>query len=559
MRRIPKVLHYCFGYDSTFGGKPWSLVHYVCVKSAIDRIKPDRAYLYYEYEPQGVWWERTRTILTPVKIRAPREIFGNTLRHVAHRSDIVRLEVLLKQGGIYLDADVFVHSDFDHLLDHSVVLGQEGSDARIGLCNAIIAAEPGAQFLKRWYEEYRWFRSKGRDDYWNEHSVLVPLNLSKKYPTELTVLPHKAFYWPLSNFEGLKLIFGQPASDEKGTLANHLWESIAWQKYLEHLTPGKVRDVDSSFHRWARPFVSDLPRNYGQPSLAERCGRAVRVLKTDTSERLDWIKTKIIRSRQLGLSATALKIAAKLLPTFSTTTWHRRHTFQQIYKEKRWGSSQSAEFFSGYGSRGSAAEVYVERMAHILNERIATMNRSITVVDLGCGDFEIGRQLTNKIGPINYVGCDIVPELVAHHSIHDSCQRVQFKTLDIVADELPEGDICLIRQVFQHLSNADIKKVLAKLSKFSRVYVTEGYPLEEVGPPNPDKPTDHNVRFDWREGRGRGVELDKEPYGLATRELFRVRADAQQEVIATFEVDCSGAPFLKSHPGNSNARSVRSA
>ena len=73
---IPKVLHYCFGMAPDFGGKPWSLIHYVGVASAIRHIKPKAAYFYYEYEPSGPWWELTKPLVTPVKIDAPREIFG---------------------------------------------------------------------------------------------------------------------------------------------------------------------------------------------------------------------------------------------------------------------------------------------------------------------------------------------------------------------------------------------------------------------------------------------------------------------------------------------------
>ena len=34
-----------------FGGKPWSLVHYVCLKSAVERIQPKDVLFYCEHEP----------------------------------------------------------------------------------------------------------------------------------------------------------------------------------------------------------------------------------------------------------------------------------------------------------------------------------------------------------------------------------------------------------------------------------------------------------------------------------------------------------------------------
>ena len=123
---IPKVLHYCFGMARDFGEKPWSLVHYVCLRSAVERLRPEKVLFYFEYEPTGPWWNLTREMVTPVAVKAPREIFGIPVIHPAHRSDIVRLERLLEAGGIYLDADVFVQRDFDNLLHHRTVLGKEG-------------------------------------------------------------------------------------------------------------------------------------------------------------------------------------------------------------------------------------------------------------------------------------------------------------------------------------------------------------------------------------------------------------------------------------------------
>jgi hypothetical protein len=168
--KIPKILHYCFGFSPDFGGKPLSLTHYVCIRSAVDvcirsaveRLKPDVAYLYYEFEPSGPWWNKVLELVNPVHIKAPREIFGRPVDHPAHRSDVARLEKLIEHGGIYLDTDVFVHRSFAHLLSNSTVLGREGDEIHNKLCNAVILAEPNAPFLLRWYEEYRDFRRKGR-------------------------------------------------------------------------------------------------------------------------------------------------------------------------------------------------------------------------------------------------------------------------------------------------------------------------------------------------------------------------------------------------------------
>jgi Glycosyltransferase sugar-binding region containing DXD motif len=268
---IPKILHFCFGMTRNFGGKPWSLLHHACIRSAVEQIKPTEAFFYCEYEPQGAWWRLTRELVTIVKIKAPRAIFGNPLPHPAHRADVFRLEKLLEMGGIYLDSDVFVHRDFDDLLHYSTVLGQEGKRGRFGLCNAVILAEAEAPFLKRWYAEYASFRSKGHDSFWSEHSVIIPSRLANEFPEEITILPDTAFFWPTWEKEGLKRIFGSvDPIIGPGVYANHLWERLAWDLYLEHLTPKRVRSFDSNFHYWVRPMIDDLPTDYGAPTWSSR-------------------------------------------------------------------------------------------------------------------------------------------------------------------------------------------------------------------------------------------------------------------------------------------------
>jgi hypothetical protein len=195
-------------------------------------------------------------------IEAPREIFGNRVDHPAHRADIVRLEKLIESGGIYLDADVFVHRSFDDLLDYSTVLGSEGRGPQSGTANAVIVSEKQAPFLRRWYETYRTFRGTTRA-HWAEHSVQIPSALANAFPEEVKILSHRAFFWPLWTAAHIELIFNGTmnlVSDE--TYATHLWEGKSW-RYLRALSPGDVRRHDTNFHRWARPYLESLGDDFG--------------------------------------------------------------------------------------------------------------------------------------------------------------------------------------------------------------------------------------------------------------------------------------------------------
>lgn len=260
-------------------------MNHVCVMSAISAIRPERVLFHHDFAPTGPWWPLTAPHVECVKVTAPREIFGRPLHHPAHRADVLRLRILQEHGGIYLDTDVFVHRDFDDLLDYDVVMGREGGAEAPRLCNAVILARAGAPFLERWYAQYRSFRSRGIDEYWIEHSVVLPFKLMQQHPDEITALPHDAFHWPGPTPEEVALLFGPwPGREVRSLYANHLWAQLA-VRYTWDLTPGYVRQVDSVFHRWARPFIADLPDDYGKPDLLFRARRRLRHIRRKLAHR----------------------------------------------------------------------------------------------------------------------------------------------------------------------------------------------------------------------------------------------------------------------------------
>lgn len=277
---IPNIFHFVFGMAPDFGGKPFSLVHYLSVKSAVELNQPEAAFFHYQYEPEGHWWQKAKPLLTLNKITAPTEIFGNPLCHVAHQADIVRLRMLKETGGIYMDLDTISVKPFSHLLHHSFVIGEElkvvaepknwrqrfkkkiwqraGNKEQSntnGLCNAILFSEKDSPFVNRWLETYRSFRSKGRDKYWNEHSVTLPLKLAAEHPSELTRLGPYTFHYPLYHAQGLKEMFEETHVFPEA-LAHHLWESFAWEPYMKHLDVASILAKDTTYHLLARKFLS---------------------------------------------------------------------------------------------------------------------------------------------------------------------------------------------------------------------------------------------------------------------------------------------------------------
>jgi hypothetical protein len=262
-----------------FGGKPFGLLHYLAIESARQCNNPDTIYFHYQYEPEGEFWDMAKPHLKLNKIIAPTEIYGNKLYHVAHQSDIVRLEMLRDIGGIYMDLDTISKKPLHEFRTEKFVIGQEFTpqvhfsvlkkimkcftrrslypilNPKIsGLCNAIMMSEKNSDFINLWLESYKTFRSKGRDEFWAEHSIIMPLELSKRYPETLCVLGPYHFHYPIYDEKSMDMLFNKTI-DFKEAYVHHLWESYTWDIYFKDLTINTIKSTDNSYNIIARNYI----------------------------------------------------------------------------------------------------------------------------------------------------------------------------------------------------------------------------------------------------------------------------------------------------------------
>jgi len=182
--------------------------------------------------------------------------------------------------------------------------------------------------------------------------------------------------------------------------------------------------------------------------------------------------------------------------------------FEKIYKERKWGSNsiQNGQFFSGPGSHDDIiVNLYVEHVRRFLN----SIGNNKTIVDLGCGDFNVG----SKLAPYcySYIACDIVPDLIEHNKKIFSFDNVEFRVVDLVDDELPCGDVIFVRQVLQHLSNTDILRFTNRIHKYCQYLIlTEHLPPEDRFFPNIDKQSGQSIRPYYNSG----IDLSLSPFNL---------------------------------------------
>jgi hypothetical protein len=292
---IPPRVHFIFGLSPDFGGKPFSYAHYLCVRSA-KAVNPDCEVVFHvAHEPSGGWWDAIRPGVTLNKVEPPTAILGRPLRHFAHQADALRLEILLSEGGIYLDIDVFCVRPFSPLLDRGMVMAIE---PRQGLCNAVMLAEPRAPFLDLWFETYRDFDGKN----WNAHSVRKPYQLARQHPDLIDVLDEYAFFFPTHNDPSCARLWSPRLAPDaylrsalldlthalrptgatrpkrrvpllrhalwssdryyaqlRQSYCIHLWESLWWDAFLGDLSPETMRASGGLFPRLVEEVLGDEP------------------------------------------------------------------------------------------------------------------------------------------------------------------------------------------------------------------------------------------------------------------------------------------------------------
>lgn len=209
----------------------------------------------------------------------------------------------------------------------------------------------------------------------------------------------------------------------------------------------------------------------------------------------------------------------------SKIPWPTKAVMTQIYEKHFWGG-ENFDFYSGEGSHNPKITIpYIDAISNFLISK----NKTLTVCDLGCGDFNIGKQLiplTKK-----YIAIDIVDALIERNTLRYKAKNLEFKCLDISKDELPEADCIILRQVLQHLSNAEILQIIEKIQRYKYIIITEHLPTIKFTA-NKDKITNLGIRIK----KNSGVDLVKSPFNLEVKSstvLNQVTLEKDNGVIKT--------------------------
>lgn len=188
-----------------------------------------------------------------------------------------------------------------------------------------------------------------------------------------------------------------------------------------------------------------------------------------------------------------------------------REIFEKIYDEGHWGKGQQpgARYFSGTGSHDPAiVNTYVDAVGKFLK----SLPQKPSALDIGCGDFNVGSKLRPYCA--RYTAGDIVSQVIEDNKIRYRDADVDFIVLNVIEERPPFADVFFVRQVLQHLSNAEIGRALQNIAgQYEHLIVTEHVPPGAFTS-NVDKTTGRGIRI----RHNSGIVLSEPPFSLPFRE-----------------------------------------
>ncbi|KAJ3270325.1 hypothetical protein HDV01_007904 [Terramyces sp. JEL0728] len=251
---VPNVVH-------LIPGRGFKFHHYLNIKAIKKILKPERIYIHGELLPfdnKFFMQSVAEFDLDLVVSRNIETIFdGVPVRNGEHRADILRIEALLKYGGIYLDMDAYPIKPFEQFLKDEFSIGYQNQEENYGLNNGIMIAKKCSRFLLKWYEQYKSFNPEN----WDEHSVQLPMKLYEQDSSHVKAYKHKLLSWWCfdGNPKTLPMFKKYKQSEWRDVYAIH-----SFYRVYEGTTPfpidfDTVKTLDNSFGRFARHVLYDGP------------------------------------------------------------------------------------------------------------------------------------------------------------------------------------------------------------------------------------------------------------------------------------------------------------
>jgi hypothetical protein len=197
------------------------------------------------------------------------------------------------------------------------------------------------------------------------------------------------------------------------------------------------------------------------------------------------------------------------------------NVFSEIYQKNHWGSDESV---SGTGSVLSQTEKIAQELPRVFKELGAS-----SILDIPCGDFNWMQGV--DLGGLDYIGADIVNELVLKNREKHGSASLHFEHLNLLEDDLPMVDLVFCRDCLVHLSFKDMRRALQNVCRSESKYLLV------------TTFTERSKNVDIATGQWRPINLQMPPFNLPapirviSEQCSEGEGDYQDKVLALWAVE----------------------
>ena len=151
--------------------------------------------------------------------------------------------------------------------------------------------------------------------------------------------------------------------------------------------------------------------------------------------------------------------------------WPTEAAMEQIYKMKLWGTNNDS-FYSGFGSHDTKI---VTPYLEVVKSFLSSFEEPLVVCDLGCGDFNVGKELVKYTK--KYIAVDIVSDLITYNRERFTplfffnlipCPEI----ISLLASKFPLGK-CSVKTIYLNSDNLLTTFFTSSLDKCCKTCLTK--------------------------------------------------------------------------------------
>ncbi|CAH1790244.1 unnamed protein product, partial [Owenia fusiformis] len=185
---VPNIAHLVW-----LEGGRMDFLFYLGVLSLLYVVEVDYVYIHGNHEPTGAYWQKIKDHerLKFIYRERPNTIYKNDVNELSHVTDLFRVDIMIKYGGIYVDTDTcFVRPLDREIRSYDAVASYDWIDWDLPYPDTInFGVTLGKRNAKYWH-----LFQESMKDYvdkeWSYNALRLPYKVQERHPELINLDPH---------------------------------------------------------------------------------------------------------------------------------------------------------------------------------------------------------------------------------------------------------------------------------------------------------------------------------------------------------------------------------